>query len=261
MRVLITGASDGIGGAAAVKIAEEARKSGKEARLVLSTSGRKPAPQTVLDQLAALNAEVHFLTADLTEVAECRRLARTTLDILGGMDSFVSNAGGMAAAPLKDIDTEKWDFLFDLNVRPTLVIAQELHAALSKNGGSIVATSSMTGVLPMSGAGAYSASKVALSMLIRQMAQEWGPDGIRANAIAPGMIRTSLTEATYANEKVAAGRTALVPVRRIGRAEDMGSIIAFLAGPQSPYITGQVIVADGGVTDAMLGLIPSLPKK
>lgn len=228
---------------------------------MLSTSGRKPAPQVVLDQLAALKAEVHFLTADLTDVEECCKLARTALELLGGMDSFVSNAGGMAAAPLKDIEIEKWDFLFDLNVRPTLLIAQQLHAALSESSGSIVATSSMAGVQPMPGSGAYSASKAALSMLIRQMAQEWGPEGIRANAVAPGMIRTSLTEAAYLDEEVAAGRTALVPIRRIGTAEEMGNIIAFLAGPQSSYVTGQVIVADGGVTDATLAHIPAPVKK
>lgn len=260
MRVLITGASDGIGGAAAIKIAEATRQAGGTPRMVLSTSGRKPAPATVLESLEALGAEVHFIPADLTDVGECRRLAEEALAALGGLDCFVSNAGALGGAPLKEIAPETWDFLFDVNVRPTLIIAQELHGALSESRGSIVATSSMTGEMPMPGGGAYSAAKAAVSMLIRQMAQEWGPDGIRANAVAPGMIRTSLTEATYRHDEVAAARSALVPLRRIGTAEDMGNVIAFLAGPQSTYITGQILVADGGLTDAMLGQIPAPPK-
>ena len=261
MRVLLTGASDGIGGAAAIRIAEAAGQDGGTARMVLSTSGRKPAPQAVLDRLAALGAEVHFLPADLTDVDTCRALAQQTLALLGGLDCFVSNAGALGGAPLKNIAPEKWDFLFDVNVRPTLLIAQELHGALAESRGSIVATSSMTGEMPMPGAGAYSPAKAALSMLIRQMAQEWGPEGIRANAVAPGMIRTGLTEAVYSNDDTHSARAALVPLRRIGTADDMGAIIAVLAGPQSAYVTGQIIVADGGVTDAMLGLIPAPSKK
>lgn len=256
MRALITGASDGIGGAAAIAIARAATDAGGRARLVLSTSGRKPPPQPVLDALSALGAEVHFVTADLSDVAACRNLARTTLDRLGGADAFVSNAGAMGAAPLVSIDPDRWDDLFRVNVRPTLLIAQGLHAALGDSRGSIVATGSMTGEQPMPGSGGYSASKAALAMLVRQMAQEWGPGGIRANAVAPGLIRTPLTEATYRNEALAAARSALVPLRRIGTATDIGNLIAFLAGPQSTYVTGQVILADGGLTDAMLGRIP-----
>lgn len=260
MRVLITGASEGIGGAAAIRIAQDAQAAGGAARMVLSTSGRQPAAQTLLDSLAELGAEVHVVPADLTDIDACRMLARETLDRLDGLDCFVSNAGALGGAPLREISPEKWDFLFDINVRPTLVIAQELHEALSLSHGSIVATSSMTGEMPMPGSGAYSAAKAAVSMLIRQMAQEWGPDGIRANAVAPGMIRTPLTEAVYADEELAAARSALVPIGRIGTAADIGNIIAFLAGPQSAYVTGQIIVADGGVTDAMLGRIPA-PRK
>lgn len=261
MRVLITGASDGIGGAAAIKIAEAARLAGGAAQMVISTSGRKPAPQAVIDKLTALGAEVHFETADLNDIDACRGLATRALEVLGGLDSFVSNAGALGGAPLKEIKPETWDFQFDVNVRPTLVIAQQLHGALKESSGSIVATSSMTAEFPMPGAGAYSAAKAALSMLIRQMAQEWGPDGIRANAVAPGMIRTGLTEATYSNDETHAARSALVPLRRIGTADEMGAIIAFLSGPHSAYVTGQIIVADGGVTDAMLGQIPAPPKK
>ena len=256
MRILITGASDGIGGAAALRLAEDRQRAGGAARIVLANSGRRPLPPALLEALAGFGAEVHHVAADLADVEAARGLARAALERLGGMDCFVSNAGAMAGGPLKDLDVAAWDRLFDVNLRPTLVIAQELYPALRDGGGTIVATSSMTGELPLPSGGAYSASKAALSMLIRQMAQEWGPDGIRANAVAPGMIRTSLTERTYQDEAIHRGRRDLVPLRRIGTAEEIGNVIAFLAGPQSAYVNGQVLVADGGFVSAMLGQMP-----
>ncbi|HEY0918312.1 SDR family NAD(P)-dependent oxidoreductase, partial [Devosia sp.] len=155
---------------------------------------------------------------------------------------------------------EKWDYLLNVNVRPTFIMSQIFRPALAASHGSIVAVSSMSGVRPHRGSGAYSPAKAALSMLCKVIAQEWAPQGIRANAVAPGMIRTPLTKSIYENDEVTRRRIELVPLGRIGTPEDIAAVVSFLAGPDSAYVTGQVLLADGGITDAMLGLIPGLPK-
>ena len=91
------------------------------------------------------------------------------------------------------------------------------------------------------------------------LAQEWAADGIRVNAVAPGMIRTPLTERIYQHDEVKARREALVPLGRIGTPEDIAAVVAFLAGPGAAYVTGQVMLADGGIADSALGAIPGLP--
>ena len=118
----------------------------------------------------------------------------------------------------------------------------------------------MSGLRPHKGLGAYSAAKAALVMLARVLAQEWAAEGIRVNAVAPGMIRTPLTERIYQHDEVKARREALVPLGRIGAPEDIAAIVAFLAGPGAGYVTGQVILADGGIADSALGAIPGLPQ-
>lgn len=162
---------------------------------------------------------------------------------------------------LADLSVEQWDATFALNVRATWLLARAARAALSAEQGSIVAIASMSGLHPHPGYGAYSPAKAALSMLCRQLAQEWAVDGIRVNAVCPGMIRTPLTEAVYRDAEVALQRKALVPLGRIGRPEDVAAAVAYLASPSASYITGQSLVVDGGVSDQMLALIPGRPAK
>ena len=108
---------------------------------------------------------------------------------------------------------------------------------------------------------AYRSNQAALVMLCRQLAQEWAEDGIRVNAVCPGMIRTPLTEAVYGDEATKAAREALVPLARIGTPEDVAHAVVHLAGPGASYLTGQALVVDGGVADRMLSLIPGRPRK
>jgi glucose 1-dehydrogenase len=118
----------------------------------------------------------------------------------------------------------------------------------------------MSGVQPYPGMGAYSPSKAALLMLVRTLAQEWAVDGIRVNAVSPGLIHTSLTAKVYADAPTKAAREALVPLHRIGDPDaDIAGIVAFLIASEAGYITGQNILADGGLMDIAHGLIPGRP--
>ena len=255
---LITGASAGIGGAVCKKIVSAEQS---PVRLVLTTSGRKPPPQDLIDDLTGRGAEVTYLAADLSDPEACHALAAQTMEVgQGRLDGFVSNAGSMAPSLLQDVTLDIWQSQMDQNVRATLLLAQDLRPALRQAKGSIVATSSMAALAPLIGNAAYSISKAALTMLCRTLAQEWARDGIRVNAVLPGMIQTPLTEKIYKNESVAAARAEFVPLGRVGRPEDIASPVYFLLSEDAAYITGQALLADGGVADSIFYHMPGVPR-
>ncbi|WP_372605574.1 SDR family NAD(P)-dependent oxidoreductase, partial [Actibacterium sp.] len=231
---------------------------GSRLKLVMTASGAKPAPQTLLDDLAAMGAETLFLTGDIADVDTARDMAAQAEAFCGGMDLLVSNAGGVAPGRLAELDVAVWDRQFNLNVRATFVLAQALYPALKVSKGAIVAVASMSGMQAHLGQGAYSPAKAALVSLIRNMAQEWAPDGIRANAVSPGMVSTPLTAKVYADADVTAAREALVPLGRIGQPDDIAEAIVYLGSPAASYVTGQTLLIDGGISDSILGKIPGL---
>ena len=257
MRIFLTGGSEGIGGATLRLLARRARDAGGAARIVATASGRKPEPAALLDDLRAFGAEVTFLTGDLSDADVARDLARQALAALGGLDLFVSNAGAGAPAKLGEQSLEEWDRMFALNVRSTFVLAQAVRPALRASGGNVVAVASMSGLGAHPGQAAYSPAKAALISLVQNLAVEWAPDGIRVNAVAPGMIRTPLTEALYQKDGILEAREARVPLGRVGRPEDIAAIIAFLASDGAAYVTGQTLLADGGICATALSDIPS----
>ena len=121
-----------------------------------------------------------------------------------------------------------------------------------------VTGASMSGVTPQPGLGAYSVSKAGVIMLTRLMAQEWASDGIRVNAVSPGMVITPMTEANYADAEFRRAREIMVPAGRIADpASDIAGVVAFLLGPDAGYLSGQNVVADGGVGDSMLRVLPA----
>lgn len=164
------------------------------------------------------------------------------------IDILINNAGISKPKKLEEISPETWNDVFNTNVRGSLFLSQYM-LPLMKNagGGCIVNVSSMSGHEAYAGMGAYSSSKAALNMITKQMAIEWAPFNIRVNAVSPGLIRTPLTESMYQDEEIHQKRMNLVPLKRIGTGEDIANITTFLCSPKSSYITGQAIIADGGL--------------
>jgi NAD(P)-dependent dehydrogenase (short-subunit alcohol dehydrogenase family) len=179
---------------------------------------------------------------------------------LGGLDGLVSNAGVNRPGLLVEYMVEDWDRLFAVNARATWLLAKAAYPALKASRGAIVAVGSMSGTNAHANLGAYGPSKAAVIMLVRVLAQELGRDGIRVNAVSPGMVRTGMTVAAYADPQVAAERDALVPLGRVATPEDMADVIAFLLGPDARYINGHDLVADGGVSGNLLGRLPGLSR-
>ena len=259
--VLVTGASGGIGGAVALAFAEEAAASGRPLRLAVHGSRTTPALETLARDLSGPGVEARAFGADLTLLDSVERLVAEVFDWGGGLDVIVSNAGQSRPGALADLSPDEWGWTLDLNLRATWLLARAARPALAARQGCITAVSSMSGLSPHPGYGAYSTAKAGLNMLCRQLAQEWAADGIRANAVCPGMIRTPLTEVVYLDAETRRRREALVPLGRIGRPRDVADAVVFLSGEKASYITGVTLRVDGGLSEGMLNLIPGRPDK
>jgi NAD(P)-dependent dehydrogenase (short-subunit alcohol dehydrogenase family) len=182
--------------------------------------------------------------------------------LAGPPDLVVNNAGVVQFGPLLDLPLRDWHHVVEVNLSGTFVVARAaarrmLAAAQGdRAGGSIVNMTSINGVAPGPNAGAYGATKAAVALLTQQMAIEWGPGGLRVNAVAPGLILAGMSEPIYADDAFRARRESKVPLGRLGTAEEVADVVLFLASPEARYITGQNIVVDGGVTMNIIGQLP-----
>jgi len=257
MHVLVTGASGGIGKGICKVLAQ--RVPGLTLSVASSQAGAKL--DGLLADLRAQGVQAHGVVGDVTQVEQARGLVQQAMAAGGDLDALVCVAGASGPGKLVDLPVEQWDLTFHLNTRSVFVMAQAAYASLKRTRGSITAIASMSGLHPHPGYGGYSPAKAALIMLCRQLAQEWGPDGIRSNTVCPGMVRTPLTEAVYQDPDTKARREALVPMGRIGQADDIGHAVHYLIGSGASYVNGQNLVVDGGVADHMLSMIPGRPGK
>lgn len=248
MRILITGASRGIGRAIARRLARE------DAQLVLCASTPSADFDSSAADCRAQGAEVLSLTGDLAVHETPQRLVDASVERFGGLDGVVSNAGIVKSGALVMLDPQAWDMVFNVNVRSVWQLARAAQPHLKASAGAMVAVASMSGVEPYAGTGAYSPAKAALIMLVRVLAHEWAGDGVRINAVSPGLFLSALTAPIYADAQKRAARETLVPMHRIGEpARDLAGLVEFLLSPDATYMTGQNIVVDGG----LLGSIQS----
>ena len=260
MRVLVTGAASGIGRATCLRLARDARAAGTKALVAAVDIGPSPGMDGLVQDLRTLGAEALPLHGDMGTADAPGRVVEEAVKRFGGLEGLVSNAGVNRPGPLLGYSVADWDFLFAVNTRATWLLAKAAHPALKASGGAIVATGSMSGSNPHANLGAYGPSKAAVIMLVQVLAQEFGRDGIRVNAVSPGMVRTGMTAAVYADTALAAERDALVPLGRVATPEDMADVIAFLLGPDARYVNGHDLVVDGGVAGNFLGRLPGITK-
>ena len=250
MRIaLITGAAGGIGSAIARRLAADGYG-------LALTDRNAPALETLAKHLAAQGTEVAALAGDVRDRALAERLAAFAAERFGRIDVLVGGAGASRLASFPDISDEDWDELIDINLSSAFRIARAVsRRMIAQGGGAIVQISS---IAHRSGGGhpAYGAAKGGLVTLCYALAQRLGPEGITVNAVAPGVIDTEMVRANFPGEafqRLERGAGAHTPLRRLGTADDVAELVAFLASERARFITGAVIPVTGGIE-----LLPSI---
>ena len=240
---LVTGSTRGIG----KSIAEELARAG--ARVVVS-SRKAEACEAVRKEFEAQRFEVLAQPCNVSRKEELQALVDKTVAKWGRIDVAVANAAvNPYYGPLTEIPDEAFDKVFLNNVKSVLWLAgMTLPGMAERGGGSFITVGSIGGIIASTIIGAYGMSKAADHHLVKNLAAEWGPKKVRVNAIAPGLIKTDFAKALWEDDARRKEREAETPLRRLGVPRDIGGIAVFLASDAAAYITGQVIVADGGVT-------------
>ena len=186
---------------------------------------------------------------DVTDTPSLQKAVNTAADQLQGLDGMAACAGVIKLLTSADTETEDWLRILDINLNAAFQLARATTPHLkANNGASMVFISSQIGLVGHRRAAAYAASKAGINGLARSMALEWAGDNIRVNAVAPGPIATPMTEATRNDPQRFKTLRDGIPLGRFGEAEEIANVIAFLLSDASSFITGQVIVADGGFT-------------
>ena len=247
MRVIVTGAASGIGRAVAQLLG--AGSVLPSPHKLLLTDRDADGLKAVAD---AIGPTAAICVADMSAPDCGDTVVAAALAHMGGIDALVSNAGIIASAPLVDQTVEQFERIYAVNTRATWLLAKAAYPHLVASRGAVVATASMSATQPTPGLGFYSSSKAALLLLIRQLSLDWGGDGIRCNTVSPGPTYTPMTEAGYADADRRAQREAMIPLRKLGTAEDVARTILFLLGPQSGQITGIDILVDGGMSNNLM---------
>ena len=238
-RALVAGGSRGIGLGCAVALAEQG------AHVVCAARGKAQLDEAV-GALTAAGYSAEGLALDLADSAAIKR----ALGDHGPFDVVVNSAGIARHAPALDTALEDYQAVMDVNVRGAFILSAEAARGLIAAGkpGSIIHVSSQMGHVGGIDRAVYCASKHALEGMVKAMAIEWGPHGIRINTVCPTFIRTPLTESTFADPERVAWITAKIKLGRVGEVEDVMGAVAFLASDAAAMVTGTALLIDGGWT-------------
>jgi glucose 1-dehydrogenase len=245
LRILVTGAGQGIGRAIAQRFAQEG------ARLALNDREDGPALQQALASLPAVPAGPHVLVpGDVADEAAVRGFVALSIELLGGLDVLVNNAGIQVSAPSESLEMRDFDRVLAVNVRGAVLCARAAirHFIETGTAGVVLNNSSVHETIPKPGYLSYSASKGAIGNITRTLALEFAARNIRVNAVAPGAIATPMNCAWLDDPSLRGKVEQHIPMARSGGADEIAAAFAFLASEDAAYITGQTLYVDGGLT-------------
>jgi meso-butanediol dehydrogenase/(S,S)-butanediol dehydrogenase/diacetyl reductase len=229
---IVTGGSNGIGAATVARFVAEG------ARVIIADLAP---PESVHDA-------VRFIRTDVAIAADVQAAVAAATGAWGRLDVLVNNAGIGALAETPDMSEELWDRVFAVNIRSVYLFCRAAIPVMRGQGGAIVNIASISGLAGDYGMGAYNASKGAVINYTRSLALDCARDGIRVNALCPGLIETAIIGKTLETEEGRAAWLTPIPLARPGKPQEMASVVAFLASDDAGYMTGSVVTADGGVT-------------
>jgi len=240
---IVTGGSKGIGLSIVHHLAALGAK-------VVVASRKIDACEKAVDEVKTKGGDAIAVACNISHRDQCEALVQAALDQWGRVDTFVANAAvNPVYGPLAELSDEAFNKVMTSNVQSAIWFANAAMPLMAdQGGGSFIVVSSIGGLRGSSTLGAYGISKTADIGVVRSLAVEWGPKNITVNCIMPGLVKTDFARALWENEKLRDDRIARTPVRRLGEPDDIGGIAAFLASPWARFITGEVIVADGGTT-------------
>src|SRR5262245_22772009 len=240
---VVTGGGRGIGKAITRRLAEAGAG-------VVIASRKLENLQATAAEFASLPGKVVPIACHVGRLDQLENLVRETESRLGPIDILVNNsATNIGQGPSLDVTDEMLDKMVEINVKSALrLVRLTVPGMIARKRGSVINIASIAGLEPQPGGLLYSFTKAGLIMLTRSWAREFGPHGIRVNAIAPGLVQTDFSEFFWKNEQRRAHVEATQPIRRIGQPNEIGFAALYLASDEASFVTGQVFVIDGGAT-------------
>jgi NAD(P)-dependent dehydrogenase (short-subunit alcohol dehydrogenase family) len=237
---VVIGGTSGIGRAIARGLAEAGAD-------VVPTSRRPEQVKAAAAEIRALGRRSLEAVSDVGDRASLQQLLKECTEEFGKVDILVNSAGKTKRTPTVDVSDEEWDDILDTNLTGTLRACQIFgRHMLTNNYGRIVNIASLTSFVALYEVAAYSASKAAVAMLTKSLAIEWASRGVNVNAIAPGVFRTALNEKLLDGSERGKEFLLRTPMKRFGKVEELGGAAVFLASEAASFITGEVLVVDGG---------------
>jgi len=241
---IVTGASKGIGEAMARGMAEFGAK-------VVISSRKQEAVDAVATEFKADGLEAIGIACHVAKEEDRVNLIEKTLEQYGRIDILINNAGtNPYFGPIQNMPNEAYQKTMDINLNAPMELSKLCYSHMKNvGGGSVIHISSIEGLHASAGFAAYNLSKAGLVMLAQNQAAEWGPDNIRVNVICPGLVKTKLSRALWDNPNHEKALKA-IPLRRMAQPDEMSGLAVFLASDASSYMTGSVLVNDGGILHA-----------
>ena len=237
---LVTGGSRGIGRAICLELARQG------ARVAVNYAGNAAAAEETVQACEALGVEAFAIQADVADAAASEAMVKEVLTRFGRLDILVNNAGVTRDGLMPMMKEADWDAVLDTNLKGAFHCMKAVYRPMMKQKyGRIVNLSSIVGLRGNAGQANYAASKAGLIGLTKSMAKELAARNVTVNAVAPGFIDTDMTAALP--EKAREAMLTTIPMGRLGQAEDVAKAVAFFAGDESAYVTGQVLCVDGGM--------------